>query len=201
MIKKIYLIFGLILISLAFISAETNDCGSQNSFLGTFKQNTNISLIQTCDTCTFVKLDSVKSASGTITNMALVNMTKNGNTFSYTYYAMEIGCYSYNVCGDKGGSYLCEVIDFKVTPNGFTDSIGFYVLILILTIGIIIFGYYAEDYWVVILGAFGMVLFGLYILFYGLAGMKDTVYTWGIGIIILMLGAYFGTRAGIEQLS
>jgi hypothetical protein len=45
-----------------------------------------------------------------------------------------------------------------------------------------------------------MVLFGLYILFFGIVGVKDTVYTWGIGLIILMLGAYFGIKATLEKI-
>ncbi len=39
---------------------------------------------------------------------------------------------------------------------------------------------------------------GLYILFFGLDGIRDPVYTWAIGIIILMLAAYISLRSAYE---
>jgi len=37
-------------------------------------------------------------------------------------------------------------------------------------------------------------------MFNGIDGIKDPVYTWGLGIITLMLGAYFSIRASIETI-
>jgi len=89
---------------------------------------------------------------------------------------------------------------FEVTPTGVLSSIGFYIILLLLSLGIVMFGYSVQDYWVVILGSFALVLFGLYVILFGIVDIKDTVYTYGIGIITLMLGAYFGIRASMEQL-
>ena len=90
--------------------------------------------------------------------------------------------------------------NFDVTPSGIDMNNGLYFLIIILSVGFIILGYYVKDAWVVVLGSFGMVLFGLFVLFYGIGGVKDTVYTWGIGVITLMLGAYFGIKGSLETL-
>ena len=190
--KKIIftLMLGIFLFSFAFVSAGE---------LGTFKKDKNSTLFQLCDDCTYVILDSIELPTK---KMLFLNETmyKNRNSFNYYYTFSDIGDGHYNVCGDKNGKHQCEAIPYKVTPSGISDTLGFYILILVIVTGLIIFGYKVEDYNLIILGSFGLILFGLYILFYGLAGMKDPVYTWGIGIIILMVGVYFGTRAGLEQL-
>lgn len=154
--------------------------------------------IKTISNATQVNLSSITFPNETSRYLNVV-MTKNAKTFNYTFCdTSQIGNYIYDYFDNEGNTY---VNDFNVTPDGFINNIGLYIIILILTLGIVLLGYYVEDYWVLILGSFGLILFGLYILFYGIAGAKDTVYTWGIGIITLMLGAYFGVRASLEQLS
>jgi len=193
--KKIYFLFILLALAIFPLVSATED-----SSLGTFKQGSTINLMQTCDSCTYVTLVNVVFPDGTFNNID-ENMTKSGQTYNYSFSDTEqIGFHSYSVCGDKDNTLKCETITFEVTPNGSINNLGFYIIVIVLTLGLIIFGYSVEDYNLIILGSFGLILFGLYILFYGIAGMKDVVYTWGIGIIILMVGAYFGVRAGIEQL-
>ena len=168
--------------------------------LGTFKSGNNVS-IRILANCTSIDLTEVTSPTEHFiinTPMTLLG----GQTFGYNFTNTEIsGKYSYswnNPCidcsqGDCGNS-------FEITPSGFEKNTAFYIIILILTIGIIAFGYAVEDPWLVILGSFGMILFGLYVLFFGIVGVKDVTYTWGIGIITLMVGAYFGVRASLEQI-
>jgi len=182
--------FSIVLIGISFVMAQE---------VPTFKKDQNSTLFQICDDCTYVYLDSIQLPTK---QMIFINqsMFKNQNSFEYYYTFSSIGDGNYNVCGDKGGVHKCEAIPYNVTGSGITDTIGFYIIILILTLGLVILGYSIQDVWVIILGAFGLVLFGLYILFYGIVGMEDNVYTWGIGIITLMLGAYFMTRASLEQI-
>lgn len=194
--KKLLLVVGLmigiVLISMSFVSAVEDK-------RGTFKKDQNSTLFQLCDDCTYVRIDSIQLPTK---QMVYINqsMFKHQNSFDYYYTFSTIGDGYYNVCGDKGGVHDCEAIPYKVTPSGITNTLGFYIVILILTLGLIVLGYGIKDYWVIILGAFGLILFGLYVLFFGLAGMEDPVYTWGIGIIILMLGAYFGARVAMDQI-
>ena len=190
--KKIllFLMLGIFFISLA--SAE----GS----IGTVKQNDCIDLYQFCPSCSYVNLIAVKYPNVTISTMDL-EMTKEGNNFNYNFcLTTELGEHFYTVCGDKDGTEECEQISFEVTPSGFINKLGFYIIILILSFGIIIFGYFIEDSWVVILGAFGLVLVGLFILLNGIDGMKDTAYTYSIAIITIMLGSYFGIKGALEHI-
>lgn len=134
------------------------------------------------------------------------SMTKNANGYDYEVY---ISSGNFSRLGTHGYYLWCNSTYFggevkglfEVTPDGLTGALGFLIIWLILSLGIILLGYYAEDNWVVILGAFVLILFGLYTLFYGINGVKDTVYTWGIGIVTIMLGVYFGIRGAIESLN
>ena len=169
--------------------------------IGIFKQNTEMQITNFCSTgdCTYANLTSIILPSGTV-NYINEFMTQTENDFNYTYTPTQIGTYTFKTCSNPEGASVCESDTFEVTPNGFINNIGFYIMWIILSLGIIYFGYKFEDYWIVILGGFSLVLFGLYVLFYGIVGLKDPVYTWGVGIITLMLGAYFGVRASLEQL-
>jgi len=188
--KKIFAITFIMMFSIFLVSA---------SGVATFKKDQQSDLFQICDDCTYVNLTSIVLPDKQIVSVNEL-MTKDFNTFNYTYTFSQIGDGNYNVCGDKGGTLKCEAIPYTVTGSGITDTIGFYIVVIILSLGLVILGYGIKDIWVVILGSFGLFLLGLYILFFGIAGMEDGIYTWGLGIITLMLGAYFGTKAGMENL-
>ena len=172
------------------------------------KQFENIDLVQDCDDCTWIQLDYVIYPNKT-KEMLMINMTQDSAiTWSYSWgNTSQLGNYIYHTTGDQLSSAtntrkpIGQSITFEVTSSGLNLSTGLFILLLILSIGIVILGYYTQDAWIVILGSFGLVLVGLFILFYGIADMKDTVYTWGLGIITLMLGAYFGIKGSIEKLN
>jgi len=91
--------------------------------------------------------------------------------------------------------------DFQVTPTGLVGTLGFYIILLILSLLIIIIGYSVEDEWVVLIGGFGFIFLGLFILLYGIVGVKDTTYTYAFGIITIMLGAYFAVKASLSKMN
>ena len=130
----------IMLISLVFligiVSAETNPCGNSDSFLGTFKQSSNINLYQTCDSCSYVNLTNIQTP--TTSNNYNLAMQKSGTNFNYTINSSsELGCYSYTVCGDKSGTFICETIDFEVTPNGDqmeTSQSLMYIILLVINL-------------------------------------------------------------------
>ena len=182
-------LFFLILISVSLVSS---------SQLGTFKQYEDVTLYQMCDNCTYVNITTIKYPNSNILPIG-ENMVKAGEDYTYTFTAPDdIGDYQYTVCGDKDGVVVCEVIDFDITPSGFSGTLGFYFLILLLSGGVIVLGFAKQDAPIVILGSFGLYFIGLYVLFFGVAGMKDPVYTWALGIIILMLAAYISIRSAYE---
>lgn len=126
-------------------------------------------------------------------------MTLPAQNLTYGVYSYQIKCQANSSTTTAVGGYYTGA--FEVTPTGFSGTLGFYILLLILSLGIIILGYYVEDPWVIVLGSFGLVLFGLFILLYGVNGIKDIVYTYGFGIIVMMLGAYFGIKGSLENLN
>jgi hypothetical protein len=170
--------------------------------IGTFKLGEDVEITNYCaaGTCTYINISSVKFPDS---SMLYINeaMTKNGNNYAYTFNGTTtIGDYTFVTCGNPDGVVYCDSDTFTVTPNGFVNSPLFYIIFLLVAIGLIVLGYSVQDYWLIILGGFVLFLFGLYVLLYGIAGMKDTAYTWGIGIVVIMVGAYFGIRAAMEQL-
>ena len=143
--KKIYLTLILSLFLLTLVSAEQSN-------LGTIKVNTCFDLYQTCDDCSYVNLTNIKYPNGNIESFNWV-MTKTNQNFNYTFCnTSAIGDYTYTVAGDKGGVYSTEVIGFSVSPSGFVGTLGFYVLILILSAGVIVLGFSKDDAPLVILG-------------------------------------------------
>ena len=170
--------------------------------IGTVKQFDCISLYNYCPTCSYINLTGMKYPNGTINDMNLA-MTKSNHNYNYTFCDTDsLGKHFYTTCGDKGSTTpACEDIDFEVTPSGFTLTTGFYILLMILSVGFVVLGFYIQDNWVIVLGGFAMVFLGLFQLFYGINDFKDNVYTWGLGIVFLMTGAYFSVRGSYEALS
>jgi hypothetical protein len=165
--------------------------------LGTFKSGDCVD-IKTILNTTDVTISSLSYPNST-NALGITNMDKNGLTFNYTFCdTSTIGTYYYDYNDSEGNVY---VNDFEITPSGFVGTLGFYIIILILSLGFIILGYSIEDAWVVVLGAMGFILFGLFVLLYGVVGIKDSAYTYGFGIITIMLGAYFGIRGALEKMN
>lgn len=184
--KKLFLILLLGIVLIASVSATLPDVPQFECVQ-----------LRTISNSSTVTLSSVTYPNETTISIDTA-MTQNGRTFNYTFCnTFEIGNYVYDYYDAEGEVF---VNDFNVTPDGFGSNAWFYILLFAIAFGILVFGYKFEDYWVVIFGAFVLILIGLYVLFYGIIGMKDPVYTWGVGIITLMLGAYFGIRASLEQL-
>lgn len=186
-----FLMIGMFFISL----------GSAEGTLGTFKQRDCVSLYQNCNDCTYVNLTKITFPNGTL---QIINsaMTKDDIDYSYTYCTTsDLGTYYYTVKGDKGGSTKTERISFEVTPSGFANTLGFHILILILSLGLIIFGIGIADVTITILGSFGLYFLGFWILFNGLDGIKDTTYTWAIGLIVLGIAFYVSFKSAYELIT
>lgn len=98
-----------------------------------------------------------------------------------------------NLGGESAGT-------FEVIPSGYNISVGLYLILLIVSLGVVILGFYAQDNWVIILGGFSTIMLGLFTLLYGIAEFRDITYTWAISIITIFLGLYFSIRGSIEAL-
>jgi len=102
--------FALALVLVPMVSATGN--------MGVLKKDTTIQLFQSCDTCSYVTLSTVKLPNGTILYYN-TTMTKTGTAYNYTFTQTDLqGEYKYEVCGDKDGSLACEILDFSINYNG-----------------------------------------------------------------------------------
>lgn len=180
--------FSLVLMFLLIISLAS-------AGLGTFKQDSCVE-IRTILNTTAVNISSIGNEKSGVITYVDAPMTKNGNTFNYTFCnTSNLGNYVYDYYDTEGYVY---VNDFNITPSGDSKPLGFYIIVLFLSIGVIVLGFAVRDATITILGSFGLYFLGLYILFYGIDIMKDGTYTWALGIIVLMCAAYISWKAAYE---
>jgi len=166
--------------------------------LGSFKQNTCVSVKQTCASCTYIDVSiSYPNSSIAVDGASMVD----GGSGIWTYDfcdTSQIGRYDVGGRGDIDEANESFSTYFEITGSGLSNNLGFYFLILILSLGIIIVGFWIKDAPVVIFGSFGLYFVGLYILFNGIDMIKDPVYTWALGLIILGLAAYISIKSAHE---
>ena len=129
--KKILLIIIMSIFLISIASAEIQT-------LGVFKQNTNITLIQICGTCTFNTINSVLYPNSSIA-LSNISMTKDGTFYSFVLnnsFTLTNGDYIVNGFGDLGGTNTSWSYNFEITATGFhletSDSL-IYIVILIAT--------------------------------------------------------------------
>lgn len=191
------IIVMFLLLSVSQISAETTES------IGTFPVNSNIQLYQTCNNCTYVNFTKIAYPNGTVIE-SNVETTSDG---TYYYYDLAAGNVSalgiYTYCYDAGNTVTKETgcLEFEITPSGFTQTLGFYIMIFAVSFIVIFFGFYMSDAVITMLGSFGLYFLGLWILFYGIDILRDKIYTLSIGIIILGLAFYISVRSGYELFS
>jgi hypothetical protein len=185
--KIVGVIFSLTFLFLSFTSALDS--------YGTKKLNEQFTFCQVCSDSTYVTLSSIETPSQTI--QVNENMTSLGSgQFCYNYTATQIGRHDFRGISDGCEKTFATYVD--ISTDGFINSIGFYVMILILSLGLVGFGLTIRDPIVTILGSFGLYFVSLYTLFNGIGAIKDPVYTWGIGLIVLGLAMYVSIRSTYE---
>ncbi|KKN56539.1 hypothetical protein LCGC14_0571170 [marine sediment metagenome] len=139
-----------------------------------------------------VILDGVQATQSA--SLANYNVTLNENQ------TIELG--EYQVGGFCIDGSVTQLIDFtfEVTPTGFSNIFDFYLIILIVSAVVIIFGFWIRDPWVVMFGTFGLYFVGIFIIRFGIVGLKDNDYTFTLGLIIIGIAAYLSIKTGIELL-
>jgi len=189
---KVLLVF---LISLLVISMVV---AAEQQSLGTFKQNECINLIQTCANCSYVNISSVITSSS-VQVLGQSEMTKVGTIYNITFCGTSlIGKYVVNGVGDLDGTNQIWSYDFEITPSGFTGTLGFYAILLVILGGVITLGFAIKEGWFVVIGGMGLMILGLYSVINGIAGFKDMFITWTISIFLLSIGAYLSIKSAIE---
>lgn len=165
--------------------------------LGTFKQNKCVD-IKTIINSSSVTLSTINSPASKVVLNTKSMQNIAGKTWNYTFCSTDqIGTYNYDYYDAEGNVY---VNSFDITPSGNVNNPNFLYIIILFSIGIIVLGFAIQNGWITILGDFGLVYLGLYIILYGINGIKDTVYTWGFGIIVLAIAGYIGIRSAYEMI-
>ena len=194
-LKALPLIFiGLItLLFLPLISASQS--------LGTFKQNSNVNLIQSCTNSTYANITQVTAPNSEKIITGQYSMTKSGDNYNYTFTSTyQIGTYLvYGSC-DENGAYTTWQYDFEITPSGYSDSLGFFIIILIIIISLIALGFFVKDGWFVVIGGMALIIFGIYSINNGVVGYRDMFVTWATGLFMIAVGAYLSVRSTIEMI-
>ena len=111
---------GLLVLSLVMFFFIALSSVNAEEYLGVFKQNENVRLLQTCSVCGYVTLDSVKLPNSTLVFIN-ENMTSSGSTFFYDFNITDLlGEYLYNTHYEN---YTAPV-SFEITIRGeqYNDS-------------------------------------------------------------------------------
>lgn len=170
------------------------------SSLGTVKQNDCITLYQSCPSCSYVNLTAIKYPNVNVEVMNLA-MEKSDSEYNYTFCnTAQIGEHFYTVKGDKDGVISTETISFEVTPSGFINTLGLYIIFLVVLGSIIILGFSINEAWFVVIGGMGLIMLGIYSINYGIVGFKDMFMTWGTGLFEIGVGATLSIGAAWQKL-
>lgn len=110
----------------------------------------------------------------------------------------ELGIWSIEMTCCDGGECASKTLYAEVSGSGFNDTFGFFIIILVLSLGVIVLGLWKQDAIITLLGTFGLYFLGIYILLNGISGIRDPVTTWASGLITLGIAFYISTRSAYE---
>jgi len=204
---RIFLPFFILMLVILPIVVATNldiplPTALGNSY-GTFKQGSNITLLQTCTNlttfCDECNLTSLKFDGDELIAVN-VAMTRNAALFNYTLegaYTQESGHYTVTGFCVGGEIFSPFAYTFEITPSGLIYSSSFIWIILALAFGTVILGWWKDDYAITVLGSMGAVFVGQNLLFYGIDGIKNDM-TNAISIIILAIFGYIMVKLGLD---
>ena len=155
---------------------------------------------QFCANSTYSNISTIKLSSQVILNQtAMVEISDDNYRYTFSN-TSTLGTYTIVSYCDENGEKVGALNDFEVTPSGFINTFGFYLIILFFLSGLIILGYSTQEAWFIMFAGFGFMMIGLYSIINGVVGFKDMFMTWGLGLFELGLGFYFTIRAGLHKI-
>ncbi len=197
--KKIFLFLMLTVLTLFLVSSVSATDDHAIRDLGTFKQNTNVNLIQLCGDCTFNNITSVLFPNST-TAVSNVSMTRDGTLYNFTLnrsLTLTNGNYIVNGFGDLGGVDTIWSYTFSITPTGDSDGLlGFFIVVYLILSGIVLFGFYIHNEWIAILGGMGLIFMGVFILNSGIIIFRNDA-TQVISLVTIGLGTIISIITGL----
>jgi len=181
-------IFFLMIIPLTSASLPT---------LGTFKQNSCITLLQTCVNCNYNNISSVTQPNGEQA-LGLVEMTKAGTEYTYSFCnTSKLGTYNVNGYGDPSGVKLGWNYIILVSPTGSESNTTFFIILGIITLAIVLMGFIFKNYIFAFFGGLSFLITGVYGMIYGYGNITN-LYTQMISYILIGLGLIITVLSGLE---
>lgn len=129
--KQIFLVLILVLM-VSLVGAES---------IGNYEANKEMQITNYCaiGSCTYVNLTSIEYPNGTIVHSNTA-MTKNEQTYNYSFTPVDLGTYFFTTCGDSTLD-TCDKDSFFVNFNGEDNAIAAMIAILIFFVFLLV-GYY-----------------------------------------------------------
>jgi hypothetical protein len=193
LVNRILFLLLIVFSSLTFISAEIQT-------LGFTKQNDCITLNQKYANSTYSNITTITYPSGSQSNLNIL-MNGSGGIWDYNFCnTSQIGIYEYCTRTDVDGVDTDVCLNFEVTPSGFGETLGFYIIMAILIGALILMGFSIKEPWFVILGGLGLMMLGIYSINYGIAGFRDMFMTWGLGLFEIGTGFILSVGSASQML-
>lgn len=167
--------------------------GLTSASLGSFQQNDCVPIVTNLNASTVnISILTNPSPNPSIV-LQNVEMTKNGNSFNYTFCdTSKRGIYTYGYTDQDGNNY----------SNSFSIGDPGWVLLVLGVVMILTFalGFFSHNVWFVYVSGILAFVFGVYDISNGFAYMND-VFTQSVGFVAVGFGIIFFTMAAYEQLS
>lgn len=193
---------GLILVLVVgvfFIICVLPIVNSAEASMGTFKQGENVRVTQTCADATYVTISSISTPDSKAHAQGKSMISVGNGEFYYDFNSTsQIG--RYDVRGVSDGCQESFVSYFEVTPSGFTGTLGFYLVLLVVCTLVVILGFSIKEAWFVVLGGLALIMLGVYSINYGVAGFRDMFMTWGVGLFEIAIGAMLSIGSAFQKL-
>lgn len=190
---KVYSILYIFLATIILVMS----LGSALENMGTFQQNKDFTLTQTCSEATFITITvNYPNSSIMASNISMTSV--GAGQFSYDVNhnkLIQLG--RYDVKGVSDGCENTFGTFFTITPSGLTGVLGLFIIVFIISYGIGFFGFFGKNVWVSMLGGMAMIALGIYTINNGI-DVYRTFMTNIIAWTTIGIGAIFSITAGIE---
>lgn len=88
---------------------------------------------------------------------------------------------------------------FDVTPTGEKNVFGFQIFLFIFLFGLVIFGFFVRNEWIVILGGMGLMALGIFSLTQGISTFRNDLTTM-VSLVTIGFGAIVAIVTGIQAI-
>ena len=190
--RKLILILLISMFMISFVSATC--VTEQNAEIKSVTRLHNINLWTTCSDCDSVNITQMNYPNGINKSVNYV-MNKNGFVYNYIFTNTEqVGRYSYVTVGNSVSNGICiQSVSFDVKAL----DIVFCSMLIIISLGLALFGFFGKNEWITIIGGLIMIPIGIYFIYNGIDIYKSTL-TEIISITMIGLGAFFTIFTGVE---